>query len=371
MKTIIFYLFLLFLPLTCLARDLKGLVLDETTMEPVAGVNIFLSGTMIGGTTDNSGKYSITVRNIVYTQLIVSYVGYEIVVIDNPFEFLPDTIFLKEKDFMLEEVVVTGKSTFSEEQKWRAFREQFLGMTEAGHSCIILNEGDIRLGYDPETRKLHAYSDEIIVIENKYLGYKINWSFEAFFIKLGFKKSLSPENVDSVSIAGMAYFEDLHPNEELYSKRRNDTYLLSKNRFFKLLTESNIKDSDITLTRNVQVDKPLSQEKFFTITEEQTDESIHNVIINPEVQDRNGTTAIRVYIRKKYSNRSSIAMNPLAKMSLRVNDYLSIFFFSTDFFNVDLYGNTNLSNEQFIVSGEIANNRIGDQLPFDYLPPDK
>lgn len=74
------HLLLLVLLLTCsLAgaqnRTISGTVIDKTSNEPVAGVNIVVRGTTTGTATDGAGKYSISVPAS-GTSLVVSFVGY-------------------------------------------------------------------------------------------------------------------------------------------------------------------------------------------------------------------------------------------------------------------------------------------------------
>ena len=218
------------------------MVIDADTKEPITGASVYLNRTTIGGVTDISGKYELNTTTILYTQLIISCIGYEKVVVEKPFEFLPDTIFLKEKSILMDEVSVSvkAKSVFSEKKKMQAFREQLFGVTFPQRSCRILNEKDVRLLYDPEANKLHGYANVPLKIENYYLGYDILFELIEFTIEFKEKKSLNPENVGSVSIIGFASFKEKSKLTPQIKNLRLKIYNVSKNRFFKSLAQKEI-----------------------------------------------------------------------------------------------------------------------------------
>ena len=92
MRTTILFIILSFSSVVCFAQTLTGFVFDAETKEPLSGASVYLNGTTIGANTDITGKYEINIRTVLYTQLIVSFMGYKQVEIEKPYEFLPDTI---------------------------------------------------------------------------------------------------------------------------------------------------------------------------------------------------------------------------------------------------------------------------------------
>ena len=375
MKTITFSIFILLFPLACLAQSLKGVILDADTKEPIVGANVYLNGTTLGSTTDAFGKYDIAFRSIIYTELIISYIGYEKIIIDKPFQHLPDTIFLQEIDYKLKEVSVKGKPTFSERQKRRAFREQFLGKTKGGYSCRILNEKDIRIIYDPETNKLHAYSDVPIEIYNNYLGYKVRWEFIDFTLVLNDKKSLASHNIDSVSIIGTASFTDISNGSEKTSLIRKDTYNFSRNRFFFLLANEKLIESDIRFFDYVPKGEKLNpafspHTKWFKVKNNPEEKSIKDVTLNHKEQDSLGITKTIVATIITIETTEYTSLDSRMKKINYTTSSVSRFYLLTDTFSIDSYGNTNLVKNLFI-TGSMGHHKIGDQLPLNYLPPSK
>lgn len=65
------------LPKGAKEQILKGVVTDAATRQPLNGVTIFLKGTSMGTTTDGTGHFTLSVRNVQNPVLQFSNVGYE------------------------------------------------------------------------------------------------------------------------------------------------------------------------------------------------------------------------------------------------------------------------------------------------------
>lgn len=103
-------LLLLMLPFGILAQNtLKGVVLDGTSNQPLPGVNVLVTGTTTGTTTDFDGNFTLT--NIKKgDQIVFSYIGFK----DETFTYDNQktiTIILKEDQKELKDVVVIGYGT--------------------------------------------------------------------------------------------------------------------------------------------------------------------------------------------------------------------------------------------------------------------
>jgi TonB-linked SusC/RagA family outer membrane protein len=90
-------------------RIVSGTVLDSDSKDPLPGVNILVKGTFVGTTTDNAGKYSLTVPEE-DAVLVFSFIGYatQEVMVDGR-----TTIDMEMKSDItsLDEVVVVGYGT--------------------------------------------------------------------------------------------------------------------------------------------------------------------------------------------------------------------------------------------------------------------
>ena len=103
-------LLLLMLPFGMLAQNtLEGVVLDETSNEPLYGVNVFVAVTKNGTTTDFDGKF--TLKNIKKGDKIVfKFIGFkeETITYENQTTI---TVKLQESQTILDDVVVIGYGT--------------------------------------------------------------------------------------------------------------------------------------------------------------------------------------------------------------------------------------------------------------------
>jgi hypothetical protein len=174
-KTSFLLLFLVISSANLLSQTLTGVVYDENK-KAIPGASVYLNGTTIGTMTDKNGRYYIRTDNIMNSRLIISFLGYQTAVIEDPFETKDRQIYLVPKLFELPEIVVNSKrSRFARKQYLTIFKQEFLGSSRAGRSCRIKNEEDILFKYDEKTYTLKASSNKPIIIENPYLGYLVSF----------------------------------------------------------------------------------------------------------------------------------------------------------------------------------------------------
>jgi len=106
-----FLLFLsIFFNIATYATRVDGVVMDQTTKDPIIGASVMLKGTSVGTITDLNGKFNINVQDAKEAVLIVSYVGYQKknIALDGKTMI---SVMLEEDAKTLEEVVVVGYGT--------------------------------------------------------------------------------------------------------------------------------------------------------------------------------------------------------------------------------------------------------------------
>lgn len=112
MKTIKILFLLLFLPAVLLAQraTLKGRVVDALSNEPLPFVNVIVSGTTIGATTDPNGNFTLSELTPGFIRIEASFVGYQQVISPEIEVTVANTnsieIKMEEKKEQIEEVVV-------------------------------------------------------------------------------------------------------------------------------------------------------------------------------------------------------------------------------------------------------------------------
>ncbi|MDO4949827.1 MAG: DUF5686 family protein, partial [Bacteroidales bacterium] len=97
---------LFFFSLPCLAQ-LKGRVVDASTNEPIAYANVYYEGKGVGTASNQEGNFTIE-AHADWTQLTISYVGYEVKIVDvsADMQYLGD---IPLKSLELDEVIVKPK----------------------------------------------------------------------------------------------------------------------------------------------------------------------------------------------------------------------------------------------------------------------
>jgi len=388
------------------AQTLTGVVCDNATKEPIPGVYVYFDGTSIGDVTDGSGKFTLTIKQMINTNLVFRHLIYKMLIIeDGLFMHLPDTIYMEEQPPKMLGDVIVQADNFTRRQRLRAFREQFFGTTQAGKSCRILNEDDIQLSFNVATKTLRASSDKPIEVINEYLGYKILFTLVEFWAEYS-NVTLDPDKADRSYRLVTASFFDLKPDDMIIKRRRDDVYEESTKFFFKslaygqLLGFNTLPNSVFNLYKDgSQIDPRL----YFTVKDTLSQKMIliPDAVIarrNPDrsllrisVLHREKPEFERYYGDMYYLNeggspnnsnnlRSNTQGNIIADNFVnnlsdlqkstqnyeRMNYYSHISFF-TNTLLVDQYGNIDQS-DKVLFTGMMGWMRAGDMLPKDYEP---
>ena len=102
MKKLLTLIGLLIIQTSSLFSQKTGIVIDELTNKPIPYVNIHISGTQIGFTTNQNGEFSIDTNQA--DTAVFSAVGYYIKRF--PIELIPDKIYLSQKVYEIPEVTI-------------------------------------------------------------------------------------------------------------------------------------------------------------------------------------------------------------------------------------------------------------------------
>ena len=176
------YLFVLFLPQILFAQlTVKGTVTDATSKEPIAGANVFISNTSYATLTDKDGHFSFSNINIQKGDLIVNALGYSHGVFPvNTSNAAAISISLTPQSKELAAVTV-GSFDKNGYKKWGSlYFSMFIGQMPEAAQCKILNPNVLKFYYDKNSAVLDVYASEPIRIQNKALGYEIDYTAENF-----------------------------------------------------------------------------------------------------------------------------------------------------------------------------------------------
>lgn len=242
-------------------------------------------------------------------------------------------ILLEEDYESLGEVVVNANDGLTRKQKLRFFRREFLGLSRFGKSCTILNEDDIILRYNKKERVLTAHSKAPLRITNNALQYNLTYDLNSFTLEFNPPTpNQGAFSVKRVGFLGNSYYQDFEDfDKKKARKNRRKAYNGSKLQFMRALYIQKFKENKYQIySKNTPVDPW----KYFHV-------------------EPKGNTEIK---RVSLSQPLNILFKSWGKSSIK---------FETPSILIDYYGNYTEA-DKVIFAGKIAEQRVGDLLPFGY-----
>jgi len=220
------------------AQVTRGKIVDADNGNPIAGANIYLSGTYKGTTSDANGDFELRTdeKNI---SMVISYVGYiSEIITDYAGKNLK--VLLKHKDNMLKEVTI-GYDAMSRDKEMKIFMREFIG---SDHKCIIKNPEDITFTYHKKDDVLEAFADQPLIVENKDLGYTITYFLDSF----GYRNNFA-------GFGGDYFFKEdtagLAPKEiKKILKARDNAYFGSRMHFIRSLWNNDLDKQNFSIRVN-------------------------------------------------------------------------------------------------------------------------
>ena len=219
---------------------LTGVVVDSTSGEPLADVNVFIAGSMRGTATNARGRFRLSGVRLGAQQLYVSSVGYEAksrsLNLREPrtytFEFA-----LREKVIEGEGIVVEAERDEQWQERYERFEAAFLGETPNAEQAEILNREV--LSFEGGLGGLDAFAARPLVIENRALGYRVEYHLEDF--------SLTRRRTQ---YDGEPLFEELEGNpaqEARWEQARREAFLGSFHHLMLAMIEGRVEEQGFKL----------------------------------------------------------------------------------------------------------------------------
>lgn len=296
------------------SQTITGKVYRDSTGTPIPAATVYYGGTMQGTITNNNGEFELPAKQQ-QVPIVASCVGYY----SSTVKYEPGKplkIYLKPKITLLQTVTIRADG-MERQQEEKMFIREFLGSSAFAKSCTITNMDDITLFYSEKNKLLTASCDKPIIIENRALGYSISYYLDRF------------ENSDSrVLYTGNYIFKELSPDPDAATLRNREVaYKGSRMQFIRNLWNHTLGRSGFSIYNRYNF--PLKEDHILT-TDSLQQKYIHW---------QNG----RIYVTHgKTSTVSTLE--------------------DRAFINKDGFYSAGLQ-----WSGPMANQRIGDLLPFEYI----
>ncbi len=332
MRYLLFNILLLNSILGLSQQKLSGFVYSAKDSTAIADVSIYFDGTTLGTITNINGHYSINIQPGVKSALVISMLGYEPVYItdysNQTRELKP--VYLKESTEQLDEVYLET-DPWSRERKLSEFKREFLGKTLEAQDVKILNENAIKLHYSPSKNRLVAWASVPLRIENKHLGYSIEYQLGEFYAQ--YEKSLSSgfNLVYMVYYEGTSFFSELKKDKipRRFIRHRDEAFEGSTLHFMRSLAQQKLRENKFRIFYK-SMETP--HYKYFDL--QQGEENMHVTV-----------TAEKLSILYNNEQQSELT----AERS----------------FQIDKFGN-HTPPSAIIIGGAMSTKRIATMLPLNY-----
>lgn len=331
MKKLTFFFLFVSFNIAAYSQVIKGTVLEKNTNNPIIAT-VYFNGTFVGTLSDLNGNFELDISKNSSMPLTISSIGYYSVTLTDSLTQKPLIVFMTPKVYEVQEVVISSKSLAKRKlANINLFKKVFLGSTDNGRDCKIINEKDITFNYDHDRDTLKAFASGPILINNRRLGYKITYYLDRFEYS---------KKAGTMFFAGSLIFNDDlaidGTNKQLYEKRRKEAYLGSRMQFFRALWADDLESAGFTV-RNPS-DQYLN---YHDIVEENLMDSI---IDKTKFLKYSGTISIF------YESRSTKI----------------VFLKEKIYFDKDGYFDQ--TNPGISWEGYMLDRRVGDMLPYNYKP---
>jgi hypothetical protein len=240
---------LFFLICNCSLAQYKliGQVQENITRKNVSFANVFFANTTKGTQTDENGKFAIQIDKGGVYDLVVSFIGYETLTVQIKVDTLKTKLILllNPKANELQAVDIRRmKNGF--ERYYELFKDNFIGKTNFSKSCKLKNPRAIWFVENQNGSQVQVNSDEVLLVENKALGYIIKYQLEDFVYDF---------SQNFVVLLGFPLFEEMKGSQrqqEKWQENRQKAYLGSSTHFLTSLTNRNSRSEGFTIQKLIR-----------------------------------------------------------------------------------------------------------------------
>jgi hypothetical protein len=225
-------------------KNISGVVKSADNGQPVAGASVFLNNTSVGTVTSNTGAFNLNLP-IGKFDLVISSIGYitQVKTISSQESTDHFIIQLQPEVKELQAVVV---EPFEKDgwAKWgQLFLDNFIGISSMAKECRIKNKETIRFRYSKTKQIVTAHTTEPLIIENDYLGYKLQYLLEEF--SYNFKTKM-------IFYVGYPLFQPMKGNNakmKRWERRRAELYTGSMMHFMRSLYRNTLLEEGFEVRR--------------------------------------------------------------------------------------------------------------------------
>ncbi|MEQ9263835.1 MAG: carboxypeptidase-like regulatory domain-containing protein [Balneolaceae bacterium] len=332
-------------------NTIRGEVFASKDNEPLAGVNVYISGTSIGSSTDSNGKFEFETSLKGKFDITASFLGFEsqskIVLLEEGKEY-DFTFILEETLLQLNEVQVSAERDKEWQELYADFRRFFIGWDTFSNEVQIENPESIDFERLGRTQVIVSFREPIRII-NYSLGYYVTIEQQSIIFNpydhSGFWNVYSR-------------FEEIDPNPERSTRRkwksnREKAYKGSSKHFFISLIDENLKNDKFVVLPYSDVIEKVEKEELIRRQFPGQWELIRDNFNVFRVENINFGVAFDPDYKRSGEIASHVELS-----SFRVNNSLGLII-------VDDYGSI-FNTKEVVFFGPWSEDRFAKTLPLDY-----
>lgn len=296
-------IFLFFICQLISAQFIKGNITTEENL-PLKNVSVYIDGSTINTVTDDKGNFYLP-TSFKSGNLIFSKNDYSKIIFQVKDAIGKNLKVILQKEKLIEEISLIPYTDKDFDRNFSIFQYAFLGEI---NNTKILNKKDLLFAVDRKNDIFLTKAKKPLIIENKFLGYKITFDL------INFEK-----NTTMVTYNGTTFFEELNSSKSLtgkYRTRREEAFLGSAAHFFQSLFIGKTRENGF----NINAAKIIPNPNYPTEAEIEK----YKIAFKKSFELSNGKSAI--VLTKEISNIGKRTQNPktlliILKTSIPESDY--------------------------------------------------
>lgn len=241
-KTVLLFLFLFPFSLS-FSQIIQGTVVNDAEQK-IPNVSIYIDGTKIGTTSKEDGSFSLNLPSKNIGNIIFQKEDYETFAtpISEVLNKKLKVVLLKTNT--IEEVRIIPYTEEAYKRYINYFLNNFIGNDQ--QNVKIKNQKSLKFAYDKKNKTLRVKAPKTLIIENKNLGYEIEYNLMNFSADF---------NSNMVNYTGTSFFKETKNSNNVKLNRMN-AYDGSLLHFFRSIYNNTISEDKFIVNHVVQVPNP-------------------------------------------------------------------------------------------------------------------
>ncbi|WP_370898963.1 carboxypeptidase-like regulatory domain-containing protein [Chryseobacterium gossypii] len=241
MRTVLLFIFLPFY--FSFAQTIKGTVVNDADHR-IPNVNIYIDGTKIGTTSKEDGSFIIELPSRNKGSLVFQKEDYETFTTDISKVYGKTLKVVLIKTAEIEEVQLIPYTEEAYKNHIYTFLSNFIGSDK--ENVKIKNQRTLKFAYDKKNNFLSVKAPKTLIIENKKLGYEIEYNLINFSLDY---------NTNMVNFTGTSFFRETKNTDKTRLNRMN-AYEGSLLHFFRSAYHNKVHDAGFVVNKVIKVPNP-------------------------------------------------------------------------------------------------------------------